>query len=577
MSSRIFPVRSFVFLSIFAISLVAAAARPGMLAYSGFPTPYLNEHAEDLRGVYDGLFFIVGDWEKGVENNLGWNGAPPSTDWRDKVAENIRHLREAGVTQNLLGAHFPDEGSWPTPDSLQSADFTAYMAGHFRQLAQNAREMGFMGVCIDVEYCYKRYDLDHPSYVEKGCSADALLKGAESQGHAVMEAVLEGFPEAVVFLLPGELHGRPIGRVFTHAMVKLMAEKDAPGGLHLGYERSYSLYEGPVSQVALSRAGDGAAELYFDAKTLKYWKRRCTVAPGVWPLHQIETGGRDYPVRAWAQELDELRAQMALLRQTAKRYVWSYSGAPVWFKPGPEAERCGLKAAPAIAPVICEWRGILAGQDTPADPRVLRLLDNMRAYDSGCISFAQFCDRFGTPASWMTLLPMKNPFDANPGASVDAFSLPPLQASPLEGRNGPLTWKKFDNYEAMGAVSATRPMDWVNTDNACGYWACDVIAAGETPVVLHLNWDDGAVFWLNGNVVMDRSQYPERGHGTLFKDRYIFEETVQVNLPAGKSRLGVANPNAFGQWGFSFRITGPDGFPLPDLRFEVPSLADTGK
>jgi hypothetical protein len=568
-----------VILSLCAVILSFASADPAMLAYSAFPSPYFDEHADELKGVYDGLFFIAGDWEKGLETNLGWDGKPPTTEWRAQVAENVRNLRAAGITENLLGVHFPEEGSWPTPDSLQSAEFTAYMAGHFRQLAQSARELGFMGVCIDVEYCYKRYDLDHPMYVEKGCSHEVLLKCAEAQGRAVMEAVLEGFPDAVVFLLPGELHGRPIGRVFTHAMINVMAEKDAPGGVHLGYERAYSLHEGPISQVALSRAGDAAAELYFGKKTLAYWKKRCTVAPGVWPLHRMETGGKDYPIQSWAQELDELRGQMALLRMTAKRYIWSYSGAPMWYKPGPNAARCGIKPgkAPGMTQVINEWRNILQGDDRPTDPRTLKVVDDMKAYDAGTIGFSQLCERFGTPASWMVLTPMRNPFDANANAPVTAFALPPLQTAPLEGRDGPLCWKKFDNYEAMGCVSGTRPLEWLNTDAACGYWASDVIVSAETPILLHANWDDGAVFWLNGKVVLDRSHYPERGHGMTYKDRYIFEESVSVLLRAGANRIGVANPTAFGQWGFSLRITGMDGFPTGDLRFEMPELADAGK
>ncbi|HUW62031.1 MAG TPA: hypothetical protein VMZ06_13605 [Candidatus Bathyarchaeia archaeon] len=44
-------------------------------------------------------------------------------------------------------------------------------------------------------------------------AADAA--GVRAQGRACVSALLDSFPDAVIFLLPGELGGSPIGRAFT--------------------------------------------------------------------------------------------------------------------------------------------------------------------------------------------------------------------------------------------------------------------------------------------------------------------------------------------------------------------------
>ena len=165
------------------------------------------------------------------------------SDWRAQMGENLVHLREAGVTENLLGVHFGAEAEWPSPELLMSAEYTAKMARHFASVGRAAKELGFRGVSIDVEYPYRRYELDHEIYTYEGYTVEDVLAGARAQGRAVMEAVLGEFPEAVLFVLPGELWARPIERAFQVAMLEVMAERDAPGGFHLGSEAAYTLYE----------------------------------------------------------------------------------------------------------------------------------------------------------------------------------------------------------------------------------------------------------------------------------------------------------------------------------------------
>ncbi|MCX5771411.1 MAG: hypothetical protein NTZ09_14245 [Candidatus Hydrogenedentes bacterium] len=110
-----------------ALAAAAAETGPKMLAYSATPNAYFDDHAADAARLYDGFFFVVGSWDEGVTHCLGVGDLPPSDpSWRDKVESNIAKLREAGAAESLLGVSFGDSEPWPSPETLLSADFTAY-------------------------------------------------------------------------------------------------------------------------------------------------------------------------------------------------------------------------------------------------------------------------------------------------------------------------------------------------------------------------------------------------------------------------------------------------------------------
>ncbi|MDX9971866.1 MAG: hypothetical protein RBU21_02625, partial [FCB group bacterium] len=192
--------RSISFASLLVLLTAATAAsatdrRPQMLAYSAQPNAYFNEHAAEIAKIYDGFFFVIGDWDAGVSQQLGFPGAPASTTWKEAATENLRNLNAAGVTENFLSVYFSADGAWPSPDTLQSDEFSAKMAKHFGALAAAAKELGFRGVCIDLEYPYPRYEITHEVYKYDGYTVDDLTAAAAKQGRAVMTAVLDAFPE----------------------------------------------------------------------------------------------------------------------------------------------------------------------------------------------------------------------------------------------------------------------------------------------------------------------------------------------------------------------------------------------
>ncbi|MBI2422684.1 MAG: hypothetical protein HYV27_07630 [Candidatus Hydrogenedentes bacterium] len=549
-------------------------APPKTIAYSATPNAYFNDHAADAAQLYDGFFFVAGTWDTNATENLGLNAAPGApVAWHDLVRENLAHLNAAGATENLLGVYFSDAGTWPSPETLLDPAATESMTAQFAAIAASAKDLGFRGICVDLEYPYPRYALDHAIYGYEDYTAEDLTEAAETQARAITSGMLKAWPDAVIVVLPGALWVRPLARAFQLGMLEAMAEHDAPGGLHFFTERSYGLLD-PVSQAAIPRETDLAIlALVQDPAVRAYWSRRCSAGPGVWPLHMLETGGKDYPVRPWSEELEELGQQMRILRAVARRYVWSYSANPLWHPYTPEIAQqyqLGVAPFPGVEEFLPGWRRILQDREPINEPQLLPLIAAAWQLDQGVITPESYCDRFGTPAQWLILGPLSNPFD-NPAWSAPRTLLKPLRLDrPVAGRDSMVRWFPFKNYEPLGSIRIMPAFEWFKTDMASVQLVSDVESESPVQALLHLAWDDGAAVWLNGALIFDQRSYPERGHGMLYRDRYDFETQVPIALPQGKSRLAVLSINQKGGWGVNLRITDKDGWPLSGLRFSLP-------
>jgi len=569
------------------MSAAASLAIPAIICYSVSPNAYLTEHAADIRGLYDGFYFVCGSWESGVENAIGVDGNPPKTPaWMATARQNVAALRRAGVMENLLGVSFGQNEAWPSPQTLLSDEFTAKMHAHFAALGRAAREAGFRGVSIDVEYPYPRYQLNHPIYTYQGYTPGQLMDAAYRQGRASMAGVLDEFPEAVVFLLPGTLRMRPIERQYMLGLLDEMAERDAPGGYHLATEFAYSMNE-DVTHAAITRMEDAGMEVVLSPKTLDYWRRRCSMAPGMWPLHMVETEPATYPLRPWEEELAELRREKIVLQSLAKRYMWSYSGQPIYLLPT-EANRrqYGLGArfreAPAGAPAdysdamkcVTGWHAILRDrrryEELPdADPRFLRLMAAVRAYDEGRVNAEALCSAFGTPGRWWALGPLGNPH-TKPAFTADEALMRPINRDDIYyGRDGAVRWTVWNVLNPTGLLNASLLYGYLGTDDQSTHFACWVHTDRPLEGTMHVNWDDGIIIRLGDQIVFSRPDYPPQGHGLFYLDRYLFEEHVPVSIPAGATRITVTEINARGLWQWAFRITDRDGYPFEGVRFTM--------
>ncbi len=547
--------------------------RPKMLCYSTTPNDYVSAHAAEIAELYDGFIYPLHSWDHGVSDMIGLPGeAPANPDWLPKAAENIAALRAAGADQSLLDVSFGTDEPWPSAELLLSDEHTAKFHRHFSALGRAARETGFRGVCIDTEYCYKRYVLDHEIYAYEGYTPGDLRDAAHAQGRAVLAGVLDEYPDAVVMVIPGSLRiTKPLERDFILGFLAEMEDRDAPGGMHMGTEYAYSLHD-PVTQAAIARVEDCGIEHIAEAGALDYWRRRCTVAPGVWPFHMVETGGEGYPQRPWADELDELRQQMAILRETSKRFIWSFSGHAAWLPPEPRfKEEYGLRIPEfrGAREAVSGWHSILREKGTRPGRRMTPLLDAVAEFDKGSIDADILCERFGTPGRWWLLGLVGNPHTTPVRSAPEALERPIRTHDVYYGRDGAVRWFPWAAHDPRGVFAIREAFDCIRHDDAAAHLVTWIESDKEREAFLQIGWDDGLRMWLGEELVFDRADYPPEGHGAVYRDRYQFEETVRVHLPFGRTKLSATSINLKDVWQFHVRVTDVDGYPLEGIGFSM--------
>jgi hypothetical protein len=543
------------------------------VCYSVQPNPYLTEHAPEIKKILDGFFFVAGSWETFSPRFLGDATTPPTEQaWLNMARANIAALRKAGVTENFLAVSFNENGAWPSGETLLSGSFSKTMAQEFSAIGKVAKSLGFRGVSIDLEYPYQRYSVDHKIYTYKGYTVGDLVKAAYEQGYHNTIALLNAFPEAPVLLLPGELRTRPIGRAYMLGLMNAMTSRNAPGGFHFATEYTYCLQD-PVTNLAAPRMEDLAIEEVAGPAAAAYWRRSCTMAPGVWPLHLVETGGKDYPYQPWKKEVSELREQMATIRTIAKRWVWTFSGQPTWYIYSPELEtKYGLKKQDLKRDDIDlrDWHKILADRPVlPGNSPLMPLAAAVRKFDRGELDPEELCDVFGTPGRWWVLGLLGNPRTQPQFAAAEALANPIDPYTVYHGRDGAVRWFRFNNYDPRGTTSGRYVFDYRNFNDASAHFVSFIRNPRTRNAILHVGWENGIIVRLGDKIVFDGSDYPARGRQMLYLDKYRYEKHVPFTLPQGKTRLAVTSLNSKGRLSFGVRITDEKDIPFPDVRFRL--------
>ena len=551
-------------------AVLAKGHSPAVIYYSVRPNRYLTDHARDLKRWWDGFFFTVGSWEGAQARFLGNSDAKPTeASLIEEMARNVAALRRAGITENFLTVSFPEDGAWPSPTTLLSKDFSLGMARDFAALGKVARRLGFRGIAVDLEYPYVRYSITHPVYTYQGYTVGDLLRAARRQGYQNTAALLDSFPSAAVLVLPGELATRPIGREYMIGLMQAMSSRNAPGGVHFATEYTYCLQDA-VSNLAACRFIDCSIAAIAGPDVAKYWRRWGSVAPGVWPLHMVETGGKDYPKQSWVREVAELRQQFAILRSAARRWVWVYSGQPIWYEWKPQLQDEYGLARPQIGRDDVDparFRNMLARRPSlPANTPLWRQLSAVHAFDTGRLTPEQLCDVFGTPGRWWVLGLLALPDAAPQFAAQEAALSTPDPHTVYHGRDGAVRWFAVDNLDPRGAVSGRYHFDYRGIANSSAHFACTIHSTMRRTAVLNVAWDSGIIVRIGGKVIFASGKEPPQ---MLFRDKYRFARSIPFLLRKGASPLVVTCLNSQGRLSFALRITNQEGIPLTGVQFRL--------
>ncbi len=256
---------------------------PATILFATIPFEYLADTAavwaeRGIRGFM--LAHIMSNWDSDVwlsEGKRRTVGKDNPLLQRTKRMNEV--CREHNVDRNFIKVAFYSH----LPDWFDDAGW-ARLLENFRQAAVFAREGLFRGLAIDIEYINEIYDLSWKDYQKPGYPLSQLREKSEERGAEIVRSMLEEFPEMEVLHLPQgpECYG-PLATDLFRGMCVEMADRKAPGGLHLLTEETYQKTN-PDWLLRYAQDLDVLTEEILPKESRSYWRQRCSVSFGLWPL-----------------------------------------------------------------------------------------------------------------------------------------------------------------------------------------------------------------------------------------------------------------------------------------------------
>ncbi len=325
--------------------------RPRTLLFSPMNANYLRDTAKEwgergFRGfLFDG---VMASWPSDV-----WavDGDAKTRGDDDGLLKEIRACNDAcrrhGVDSNFVKVAFYDE----LPDWFDDAKW-AQVTTNFREGARFARLSGCAGMAIDTEYVSQQFDPGWAGYQKNPRGVEETKRKIQERWRVVTAAMLKEFPRMVLLTLPeGMIYYGDYYLPILQGLLQACADANAPGGLHVMTEGTYHMTQVGALAGAPARIDEIIAEEC--AKPLRdYWRRRCSVAIGVWPLgyyREIKDAAGKFVGWAGKKEVhgdkiigsyadksewypvEQFKEQMAGANTFSPRYNWIYGhGCVFW-------------------------------------------------------------------------------------------------------------------------------------------------------------------------------------------------------------------------------------------------------
>ena len=542
---------------------------PHTLLFSPITPEYLQDTAHEWKATgYDGFLLanVMRNWSDDV-----WaaDGESRTRGENDQTLQRIKSCNEAcraqGITQNFIKvafySHVPlwtDETSWQEINE------------NFREAARFARMSGCRGIALDIEYVGEQYALDWNGYDDAGYTPAQLRRAAVKRGRDLVEAMLQSYPDMVFLTLPeGIYFYGPLATDIFVGMVQGMARADAPGGIHLLTERSYQV----VNTLGLIHYAHRLESDILDAldkSTASYWKRKCSIALGGWPLgyyrevldedgNRLGYSGRaeefgDRIVGSYADKSGnfspkDFREQYAGLLLGSRKYCWIYGhGSTWWYFTEADVTRYGSVSNSTLPAdrQLDAYKAVVREKWMSTD-RMKTLSKRVRAYKA-----EGFLQDLGLVRTFKVI----GPFGSK---GLEDFSrvFPPEKETDFDGEyTGSISHVRWRSISADSAGyvdfrSHLSPTDWV-----CSYACCRVVSPDSVSGQIRLGTNDTATLWLNGEKMLskevERSAVPD-------------SDIVPVYLRKGENTILVKVCNTEYDWGLYLRITDEEGNTLTNL------------
>lgn len=544
---------------------------PQTLLFSPITPEYLRDTADDWKTTgYDGflLSHIMHDWASDI---WATDGDSTTRDENDQTFKQVKscndECRKQGITENFIKvafySHVPlwtDEASWKKVNE------------NFSEAARFAKMAGCRGIALDIEYVGEQYDLDWEGYDYKGYTQTELREAAVKRGHDLVQAIHKSYPDIVFLTLPeGIYYYGPLATDLFKGMVQGMAEVDAPGGVHLLTEHTYHTVD-TLGLIHYVHRLESKIMSILDESTANYWRKRCSISLGGWPLGyyreildkdgnrlgysgRVETFG-DKIVGSYADKSsyfspEDFRNQYAGLLLGSEKYCWIYGhGATWWHFTEDDVARYG-NVSNSTLPVdrqLDAYKAVV--REKWLSSNRMRELSRLVRQDKG----EAFLQQLGFVEKFKVI----GPFGSR---SLDNFSkiFPPEEAVDFDahytGSIPEVHWQSVsaDAVGYLDFLSHLSPTDWV-----CAYAYCKVISPKSMPGQIRIGSNDTATLWFNGEKILsknvERSAVPD-------------SDILPVHLKKGENTILIKICNTEYNWGLYLRISDEHGNALRNVTY----------
>ncbi len=289
------------------------SAPPKTIVFSASPEQIIKDAELWKENGVNAFFldYIAREWS----DNIWANDKKPWTIGKDddnfKKAVEANNICKKIGSETFLKIAFDHHLNWF--DDLQWEN----VLHNFRQFAIFAKETGCTGFAIDIEYIGEQYHFNWEGYKYDTYTRKDLIKKVKERSADLINTIYNVFPEMVFLTFPEQ--GLSLGLIIHLTWIEELAKKNAPGGLHYCIEHTYRMknpdevltYIGGIDQIFLT---------YLSPKAKKYWKEKCSIAPGIWPF------GYDYDnAHKAGLTTAELKQLYGLHISASKKYHWIYS------------------------------------------------------------------------------------------------------------------------------------------------------------------------------------------------------------------------------------------------------------
>jgi hypothetical protein len=529
---------------------------PKLILFGVMKPAYLRDHAKEWASYgFHGVLFHIGDWSQDV-----WavDGDPGTVGRQDAFFKDVASCNKVGAPLGIDSNFITFAYYKHLPDWFDNAAWKA-KAAKYEQTALFARESRCRGVAVDMEYVSEQYEPDWEG--NRGHSEASLRAKARARGFQLAEALLRGFPRMVLLVLPeGPIFYGPLCGEMIGGMVDALAAHDAPGGLDLLTEMSYTQADVRWLLTYPVRVEE-ALWPFLSARARRYWRAKCALALGQWPLsadHEVRDAQGNL-VR-WPNDkkpnltVEEFRQQTAACRMVSKRYHWVYMHGAAWWNLTSEEAAKYPGSGDSVPPVenIADYRRVSREGLVFADPQLQSLGEMALKGET-----ARLTRLFGAVPEWWVI----GPFDNADGKGFRAV-YPPEKRIDLKashrGKGGPVRWKLEKSGPPFGEVnlrSAISREPWV-----VAYAACWVKSDRPRAVQMRLGSDDDVVVWIGSREVWRKE---------IVRGLKPDEDIVPVSLPAGTAPILVKVCQRLGAWAFALRFTDQSGQPAKGLTFST--------